>query len=97
MPHTCNNKALAPGADWRRVDALTDARIESMARRDKDNPATSAADWAEAAVDTPPPRTPVNARFDIDVAHGFKARGRGWRGRMNAVLWRDVEAWRKVG
>ena len=68
-----------------------------MARRDKDNPATSAADWAEAAVGMPPLKTPVNARFDVDVAHWFKARGRGYQTRMNAVLRRDVEARGKVG
>ena len=47
------------------------------ARHDAENPATRAADWAEAAVGMPPLKTPINARFDVDVAPWFKARGRG--------------------
>ena len=97
MPKTHKVKALASGTDWRRIDALTDAQIERMARNDKENPATRVADWAEAVVGMPPLKTPVNARFDVDVVQWFKAQGRGYQTRMNAVLRRYMEAHRKVG
>src|ERR1700674_2350641 len=77
--------------DWARIDALSDAEIERMAANDKDNPATSKDDWAEATVGLPPLKTPVNARFDIDVVEWFKAQGRGYQSRMNAVLRRYME------
>ena len=97
MPKTHKVKALASGTDWRRIDALTDAQIERMARDDTENPATRAADWAEAVVGLPPPKTPVNAKFDVDVVLWFKAQGRGYQTRMNAVLRRYMEVHRKAG
>jgi len=85
------------GTDWPRVDALTDAQIERMAADDKDNPATTEDDWADAVVGLPPPKTPVNAKFDVDVVDWFKSQGRGYQTRMNAVLRRYMEAHRKAG
>jgi len=83
--------------DWTRIDALTDVEIERMAKADADNPATSAKDWAEAMIGLPPLKTPVNAKFDVDVVDWFKAQGRGYQTRMNAVLRRYMEAHRKAG
>ena len=85
------------GTDWARVNDFGDADIERMARADKDNPATSAADWADAVIGLPPLKTPVNAKFDVDVVDWFKAQGRGYQSRMNAVLRRYMEAHRKAG
>ena len=93
MAKTHKVKALASGTHWRRIDA----QIERMARNDKENPATRVADWAEAVVGMPQLKTPVNARFDVDVVQWFKAQGRGYQTRMNAVLRRYMEAHRKVG
>lgn len=87
----------AKGTDWARVSAFTDAEIERMAKADPENPATVAADWANAVVGTPPAKTPVNARFDADVVDWFKSQGRGYQTRMNAVLRRYMEAHRKDG
>ena len=42
-------------------------------------------------------KTPVNAKFDVDAADWFKAQGRGYQTRMNAVLRRYMDAHRKAG
>ena len=66
-----------------------------MAASDPDNPATTAEDWADATIGFPPAKTPVNAKFDVDVVDWFKSQGRGYQTRMNAVLRRYMEAHRK--
>ena len=91
------NKAKAGGTDWARVKAFTGADIERMAKADRDNPASRAEDWAEAFIGLPPLKVPVNAKFDVDVVDWFKAQGRGYQTRMNAVLRRYMEAQRKAG
>jgi uncharacterized protein (DUF4415 family) len=83
--------------DCARINALSDAEIERMAANDKDNPATSKDDWADARIGLPPLKTQVNARFDIDVVEWFKAQGRGYQSRMNAVLRRYLETHRRTG
>jgi uncharacterized protein (DUF4415 family) len=82
---------------WERINALSDAEIERMAANDKDNPATSKDDWADAKIGLPPLKTPVNARFDIDVVEWFKSQGRGYQSRMNAVLRGYMETHRRTG
>ncbi len=79
-------KPAAGLTDWARVDAFTDDEIERMAANDADNPATSADDWIDAVAGPTPAKTPVNAKFDRDVVDWFKAQGRGYQSRMNAVL-----------
>lgn len=96
MPNTKPAKA-AGRTDWARIDRLSDDEIETMARNDADNPATSEADWADAIVGLPPLKTPVNAKFDVDVVEWFKSQGRGYQTRMNAVLRRYMETHRKAG
>ncbi len=96
MPKTRNAKPAA-GTDWARVSGFTDAEIEAIARTDEDNPATSADDWAHASVGLPPLKTPVNAKFDVDVVDWFKSQGRGYQTRMNAVLRHYMNTHRKAG
>jgi uncharacterized protein (DUF4415 family) len=60
---------------------MTDAQIERMAAADKENPTTKQADWATATVGLPPLKTPVNAKFDVDVVEWFKSQGGGDFGR----------------
>jgi uncharacterized protein (DUF4415 family) len=88
---------IAKATDWARVDAFTDEDIERMAMADRDNPSTTAADWADAEIGLPPLKAPVNAKFDADVVDWFKSQGRGYQGRMNAVLRMYMEAHRKAG
>lgn len=97
MPKAKAARAAAKGTDWARVSAFTEADIERMAKADKDNPATKASDWADAVVGLPPLKTPVNAKFDVDVVDWFKSQGRGYQTRMNAVLRRYMETHRKAG
>lgn len=97
MPKSKGVKDARGRTDWKRVNAFTDAQIERMAAADKDNPATRAEDWAEAAIGLPPLKTPVNAKFDVDVVDWFKSQGRGYQTRMNAVLRRYMETHRKAG
>lgn len=88
-------KARPGRTDWKRVDAFTSRDIERMAKADKDNPITRAEDWADAVVGLPPLKTPVNAKFDLDVVEWFKAQGRGYQTRMNAVLRHYMETQRR--
>ena len=90
-------KARKGRTDWKRIARFTDAQIERMAARDKDNPITTVDDWAKGFVGLPPLKTPVNAKFDSDVVSWFKAQGRGYQARMNAVLRRYMEVHRKAG
>jgi uncharacterized protein (DUF4415 family) len=83
--------------DWKRIAKLSDAEIERMAARDADNPASKKADWAKAFIGAPALKTPVNAKFDADVVTWFKAQGRGYQARMNAVLRHYMEVHRKAG
>ena len=87
----------AAGHNRARIDAFTDEDVERMARDDVDNPATAEADWAEATIGFSFLKTPVNANFDTDVVHWFKAQGRGYQGRMNAVLRHYMETQKKAG
>jgi uncharacterized protein (DUF4415 family) len=97
MPKQPALKPAQKGTDWARIDGFSPADIERMALADADNPATAAADWADAAIGLPPLKAPVHAKFDVDVVDWFKAQGRGYQARMNAVLRRYMEAQRKAG
>lgn len=86
------DKPLKGRTDWERVNALTEEEIERMAAEDEDNPATTEEHWAKATVGLPPRKTRIHASLDSDVVHWFKAQGRGYQTRMNAVLRRYMEA-----
>jgi uncharacterized protein (DUF4415 family) len=78
--------------DWAKVNAKTEAELAADMASD---PAWDGVpeDWvlhARAATDfmTRPKenKRQVTMRFDADVLDYFKQQGRGWQGRMNAVL-----------
>lgn len=78
--------------DWARVDAKTEAELAADTASD---PAWQGIpdDWyRHAAAATAPLMRPkenkqaVTVRYDAEVVRFFKAQGRGWQGRMNAVL-----------
>jgi uncharacterized protein (DUF4415 family) len=50
----------------------------------------------DAIVGLPPLKTPVNAKFDVEVVDWFKSQRRGYQTRMNAVLRRYMETHRKA-
>ena len=97
MPRKSASKPAAKGSDRARIRAFSDADIERMAKADSDSPASRADDWAAAVIGLPTTKTPVNAKFDVDVVNWFKSQGRGYQTRMNAVLRRYMEAHRKAG
>ncbi len=49
-------------------------------------------DWAKASVVIPPAKAAVSLWLDTDVLAFFKAQGRGYQTRINAVLRRYMEA-----
>lgn len=55
--------------------------------------------WASARVAMPDRtgKTQVTAKFDADMVAWFKAQGRGYQARMNAVLRSYYEAARRAG
>jgi uncharacterized protein (DUF4415 family) len=78
-----------PGAgetDWHRLRAMSDAEAERNARADRDNPPADPAWLAGARLVPAPAKEPISLRVDEDVLAWFKAQGRGWQTRMNAVL-----------
>jgi uncharacterized protein (DUF4415 family) len=79
---------LKPGrTDWARVEALTDEDIERAVADDPDAPQLVDADWfRDAEVAFPAPKIATSLRVDGDVMDWFRAQGRGWQTRMNAVL-----------
>lgn len=60
-----------------------------------DIPEADDAFWKEAKVRFPDePKTPLTVRLDADVVKWFKAQGKGYQTRMNAVLRSFYEAHR---
>lgn len=84
------------GTDWARVkrEAAADAPIAFDAAVDPYNPNDAAAVtdyWKTATVKRGRPpldskRPTLNMRVDAEVLIAFKATGRGWQTRINAVL-----------
>lgn len=74
--------------DLARVDAITEAELEAAILSDEEGEF----DWSRARVGFPQPKQQLTVRFDRDVVDWFKAQGRGYQTRMNAVLRSYVEA-----
>ena len=85
---------LADRGDHARLDAMSAAEVERVA--DAEGPPMSDAEWTQGEVRRPT-KMPVGLKLDDDVLSWFKAQGRGYQTRINAVLRRYVEAHRKAG
>lgn len=72
--------------DWEAFKNLSDAEVERRARSDPDNPPTEAAFWRKAKLVLPGKKIPTTVRLDPDVLAWFKAEGKGYQTRINAVL-----------
>jgi uncharacterized protein (DUF4415 family) len=82
--------------DWTRVDAMTDEEIAAAVRDDPDAaPLLDEEFWKEARVVLPEPKELISIRLDRDVLDWFRAQGRGYQTRINAVLRAYVEVRRK--
>jgi uncharacterized protein (DUF4415 family) len=78
--------------DWKRVEAMKDDDIIV----DGDSPEITAEMWRDAIVkDQRPPKKNITLRIDAEIIDWFKARGKGYQTRMNAVLRVFIELQRK--
>ncbi len=73
--------------DWKRVHALTDEEIAAAIRDDPDT-FEPEPEWFENALILRPalPKERVTVRLDADMLDWFRAQGKGYQTRMNAVL-----------
>jgi len=73
--------------DWERFRRRTDKQIRAGIASDPDAaPELDAAWFAKAVVARPEPKQLTALRIDPDVLGWFKAHGKGYQTRMNAVL-----------
>jgi uncharacterized protein (DUF4415 family) len=78
--------------DWARVKAMKDKDIVI----DADSPEITAEMWRNAVVaGRRPPKRNITLRIDPEIIEWFRAKGKGYQTRMNAVLRAYVEIHRK--
>jgi len=77
--------------DWARVKAMKDKDIVI----DEDSPEITAEMWRNAVVGRRPPKRNITLRIDPDIIEWFRAKGKGYQTRMNAVLRAYIEIHRK--
>ena len=70
----------------KRLESITDAEIEAQMRDDPDWEDFRDVDWSKATIVIPVPKNAVSIRLDGDVLDFFKAQGKGYQTRINAVL-----------
>ena len=81
--------------DWKRVDAISQAQLERLADSDE---GPLPADWESTViVGLPPAKQDIHIRLDGDILDWFKARGRGYQTRINAVLRAFVQTRQRMG
>lgn len=73
--------------DWDRVDALTDEEIDTS-----DSPPLGDDFFAHAELRLPESKQTITIRLDKDVLEWYKAQGKGYQTRINAVLRSYMEA-----
>ncbi len=77
--------------DWARVDAMTEEELEAAIASDPDE-AGWEYDWDNIIIGFPKPKRQLTVSLDGDIIEWFKATGKGYQTRMNAVLRSYVEA-----
>ena len=81
--------------DWQRVDRMMEEELAAAIAADPDDPANDPDFWERARPVHPRPKRRVTVSLDADVLDWFRALGKGYAGRMNAVLRAYVEARRR--
>jgi uncharacterized protein (DUF4415 family) len=77
---------------------MTDGDIERAVKADPDAAPILDKEWFRTAkLVLPERKVPISLRMDREVVEWFKASGRRYQSRMNAVLKAYVRAQRKVG
>ncbi|MEJ0048403.1 MAG: BrnA antitoxin family protein [Rhodospirillales bacterium] len=71
--------------DRERADQVTGTALEASIAADPDE-AGLEFDWANATLEIPQPKAVLNMRVDKPVLDYFRATGRGYQTRINAVL-----------
>lgn len=67
--------------DWARIDAMKDEDIDVS-----DIPELDASFFANAVIRWPEPKATLTIRIDREVLAWFKAQGKGYQTRINAIL-----------
>jgi len=78
------------GTDWDRLERLTDAEIDTS-----EIPPLGPEFWDQAVLQLPVNKQCVTLRLDSDVLAWFKAQGKGYQTRINAILRTYMEARKK--
>jgi uncharacterized protein (DUF4415 family) len=80
--------------DWKRVEAMSPTEVERLADKDEGR---LEPDWESTVmVGLPPAKQDIHIRLDGDILDWFKARGRGYQTRINAVLRAFVQTRQRV-
>jgi uncharacterized protein (DUF4415 family) len=85
-------RTLKDETGWARLEAEEAAGIEPAHDPDIDD---LDIDWTKARWVDPAPKKAISLRLDSDVLEFFKAQGKGYQTRMNAVLRAYMEAQRR--
>lgn len=72
--------------DWAYLDGLTDDEIERSISEDLDWAEFASIDWSKAQMVYPVAKSAISIRLDNDIIDFFKAGGKGYQSRINAVL-----------
>ncbi len=86
-------KRKASGTDLKKVDTMTDAKLEKVIAEDKDERDLQP-DWTQAKLVLSEPKQSVHLRLEQEIIDFFKAHGKGHISRMQAVLKAYVTAHR---
>jgi uncharacterized protein (DUF4415 family) len=79
-------KAGEGRTNLKRLAEISDEEIEAQLRDDPDWLELGDFDWSKAVAVYPIPKHAISIRLDSDVIDFFKAQGRGYQTRINAVL-----------
>ena len=80
--------------DWKRVNALSQEEVERLADEEQ---GSLPKDWeSTVTLGLPPEKQDIHIRVDSDVLEWFKARGKGYQIRINAVLRAFVQTRRRL-
>jgi uncharacterized protein (DUF4415 family) len=79
--------------DLKKVDAMTDAKLERLIAEDEDERDLQP-DWTQAKLVLSEPKQSIHLRLEQEIIDFFKAQGKGHISRMQAVLKAYVTAHR---
>jgi uncharacterized protein (DUF4415 family) len=85
-------KLRALSDDWETFKNLSDEEVRARAMSDPDARPLPASFWKNATVSVPAPKHLLSLRLDPDTLAWFKAQGKGYQTRINAVLRAYVKA-----